>query len=114
MRTLTLERGCDSTITPGHRICLEWFHEVPGADGKYHESIRAEICANALDKYVTVSKRFRFITLVASKRETPNCFNIKRDGTLIEVREWLDVEFQTWLRKSYRAGERFVQVEIGL
>ncbi len=113
MRTLTLERGCESSINPGHRIALNWFHEVPGADGKYHAEERAEICTQNMSEYVTVSQRTRFITIVASNRETPECFNIRKDGRITEVSNYLDCDFQKWLCISYQKGCRFIQLEIG-
>jgi len=113
MRTLTLERGCESSINPGSRVCMDWFHEVAGKDGKFHQDERAEICGAALSDYVEVTDRNRYITVVASKRERADCFNIRRNGTLKEVTNYLDCDFQHWLRKSYAAGERYAHVELG-
>lgn len=112
MRELTLERGCISSYS-GERHSMDWFHEVPNADGGYHAEMRAEICATGINRYVTVPGSVTHITLVASNRETPNCFNIKSTGWLREVATNLDIDFVRWLRTSYNQGCRFVQLEIG-
>ncbi len=112
-RELLLERGCVSSFD-GARHSMDWFHEVPGEGGKYHEHMRAEICASGIRQYVDdVPGSVRYITLVASDRETPNSFDIRSGGTLVNVTSNLDIDFVRWLRKSYRRGCRFVQLEIG-
>ncbi len=112
MRTLTLERGCISSFGEA-RFAMNWFHEVPDADGKYHAEERAEICARGIGRYVDGVQGESYITIVASDRETPECFNISKDGRITEVSNYLDCDFQKWLRISYRKGCRFIQLEIG-
>ena len=115
MRTLTLERGYSSSFSDSDeaRLFMDWFHELPNADGKYHEEERVEICACGISDYVTIDDRVRYITIVASDRETPECFNIRKDGRITEVSNYLDCDFQKWLCISYQKGCRFIQLEIG-
>ena len=111
-RELTLERGCASPFSEA-RSNMGWFHELPGKNGKYHEKMRAEICALGIYRYVDGVQGKSHITLVASDRETPDCFNIQSRGTLDEISEDLDIDFVRWLCGCYRRGLRFIQLEIG-
>ena len=113
LRELTLERGCFSMLDPDERIDNDWFHEIRGANGFYHAQVRAEICADEMDKYIKLDNRVKHITIVASDKETPNCFDIMSNGSLKEVTASLDYDFRKWLRNSYQRGYRFIQVEIG-
>ena len=112
-RKLVLERGCESAIRPGERTCMNWFHELPGKNGRYHEAERAEICAEGMNNYVTVGERVRYITIVARKHETADCFDLRYDGRIKEVNNYIDADFQAWLRASYNKGYRFIDLEIG-
>ena len=113
-RELKLERGCLSFLEPkGAWVSRSWFHELPNADDADIHQERAEICASGIEAYVELSKQIRYITIVASDRETPECFDIRADGRITEVWQNLDSDFQLWLRGCYHNGLRFIQLEIG-
>lgn len=89
------------------------YFEIPGPGGKYNSELKAEICAVGLRDYVDVGQEVVEITLVASSRVSAQSFDIRDTGHLGDIGVYLDSDLRRWLRETYRAGCRYLRVEIG-
>jgi hypothetical protein len=73
--------------------------------------LKHELCAAGVRRHVDVPEGAKEITLVTSKREFAQSYDILPSGEIADVRDSVDLDVYEWLQKAYDKGERFVRCE---
>jgi len=78
-----------------------------------HRPSSALICRTGLREYADVPKECEKVVVCATKKDEhgADCWDLTKEGRLAGITRGLDCDFQTWLKKAYDAGHRFIHVE---